>query len=59
MYATFFACDGVDHIGASARDFGHAVVYQFGRMGGDFSCLLMMEAVSAKGCIAEVETSVL
>ena len=42
LYATSFACDGIDKIGASTGDVGHghAVVLQFGCVSGDFPCFI-------------------
>ena len=51
LYSTFFAGYGIDQIRASARDFGHAVVSQFGRVGVDFTRFVDEMAISARRCV--------
>ena len=55
LYATLFACDSMDQIGASARTFCHAVVYQFGHVGVIFLVLLMRGQYLQSGVLQKLK----
>ena len=57
LYTTFSAGDGIDQIGASTGNFGHAVVSQFGFIGKDFKHFIAETAISARCCVAGGEES--
>lgn len=56
LYATGFACDGIDEVGAYAGNFGHAAMLQLGCVTGVSTGVVDERTVFAICCITEIET---